>query len=114
MVFQEHLKGVILMIIASIAVATGQFLWKLSAGDINAYMFIGFALYGIGALLMIVALKYGELSVLHPIMAFSYVVAFLLSVFVLHEPFHKIQLVGMVIIIIAVASLGLEQQKDDR
>jgi len=42
----------------------------------------GLALYGIGAALMVVALRHGELSVLYPLISLSYVWVAVLSVLV--------------------------------
>ncbi len=103
---KNNLKGILLMIISSITIASGQFFWKLALGELNIWLLLGFIIYGIGAISMIIAFKYGELSVLHPVMAFSYIVAFLLSVLALHEPWDWTQIAGVLIIMAGIILLG--------
>ena len=45
----------------------------------NVPLIAGYALYGINTLMMVLALKEGELSLLYPIIALTYVWATLLS-----------------------------------
>ncbi len=99
-------KGILLMIFASIAIALGQFFWKLAEGENIFWILSGFIVYTNGALAMILAFKYGELSVLHPMMAFGYVFAYALSIFVLGESWNYRQLIGVVLIISAIIILG--------
>ena len=108
---KTNLTGILLMLLSSTMVATGQFFWKLALGSVNLWLLLGFSVYGIGAVLMIKALKFGELSVLHPIMAFSYVVAFLLALVFLHESYSPRQTSGIFLIIIGVVMLGVNQKK---
>lgn len=102
-----------MMAVASIMIATGQFYWKLAAGEIGVWLIVGFVLYGFGAVFMITALKHGELSILHPVMGVSYIVAALLAVFFLHESFSTMQATGIVAIILGVILLGAAQGNDD-
>ena len=55
------------------------------------YLMGGFAIYAVGALSMILAYRYGELSVLQPINSMSYVFLTILAVLILHEaiPLNK-------------------------
>lgn len=73
----------------------------------NPQMFAGYALYGLSALLMIGALKYGELSILYPIIAMTYVWVTILSVAIYSESVSLLKLVGLVSIVSGVAVLGL-------
>jgi drug/metabolite transporter (DMT)-like permease len=107
---KNNLPGILMMLLASTMVATGQFFWKLALGNVNLWLLLGFSVYGIGAVLMIKALQFGELSVLHPIMAFSYVVAFLLAFVFLHETYSVRQVSGIFLIIVGVVLLGTNQQ----
>jgi len=51
-------KGAALMLLSSALACTGQLVWKLSARDTSVLlMLLGLALYGGGALLMIIALR---------------------------------------------------------
>lgn len=103
---KSDLPGIFLMIFSSIAIASGQFFWKLALGEFNIWLLLGFIVYGVGAVTMIFALKYGELSVLHPMMSFSYIFAFFLSVFVLNEPWNWLHIIGVLMIMIGIALMG--------
>lgn len=71
--FQKNKKGILLMLISSICVCVGQLLWKISAEKGFPIMLAGFCFYGLGALIMIIAYKYGKLSVLQPMLSLNYV-----------------------------------------
>ena len=47
--------------------------------------FVGYCLYGLGAVLFTIALRDGELSVLYPVISLTYVWVAILSVPILHE-----------------------------
>ena len=93
------LRGVALMLSSSLATCLGQLCWKLSADGTLIYLLGGFALYGAGALLMILALRCGELSVLHPMLGAGYVLSLLLGSIVLHEPLGARKLLGVAVIV---------------
>lgn len=69
-------------------------------------MILGFALYACGALLMIIAYKYGKLSVLQPMLCLSYVFAIFISVFILQETLTPIRLIGILVVIFGVIMIG--------
>ena len=66
----------------------------------------GMALYGIGAALMVVALRHGELSVLYPLISLSYVWVAVLSVVVFGEMMNVYKITGICTIMAGVAVLG--------
>lgn len=66
----------------------------------------GLAMYGLGASLMILALRHGELSVLYPIISLSYVWVAILSVVIFGEHMDVLKIGGMFSIIAGVALLG--------
>jgi len=75
----NYLKPIMLMFLCTFFIAIGQILWKqgiikgLFTPSALTIIFIGFFFYGMGAILMILALKNGQLSVLHPIFSLGYV-----------------------------------------
>lgn len=95
-------KGIILIIISALLTSFGQLLWKLGTDNGIVILLLGFILYGIGALTMIVALRFGELSILHPLMCIGYVFALVNGYIFLGETVTMIQLFGILIIIIGV------------
>lgn len=98
---RRNKKGILLMIISSICVCIGQLLWKLSVYGIML-MFLGFCFYGVGALVMIIAYRYGKLSVLQPMLSLNYVLSIGLAVIVLKEEIHLLKCIGVLVIIAGV------------
>ena len=72
----------------------------------NLPLMTGYALYGINTLMLVLALKDGELSMLYPIIALTYVWVTLLSYAVLSERPNIYKNVGIGIIVVGVAVLG--------
>jgi drug/metabolite transporter (DMT)-like permease len=70
-------------------------------------LFAGFALYGVVTVIMVFALRHGEISRLYPVMALGYIWVPLASVIFLDEPLSAIQMLGIAIIVSGVAILGL-------
>lgn len=78
-------KGIILILLSALCTSFGQLLWKIGINSNLFILLIGFVLYGIGALSMIIALKFGELSILHPLMCTGYIFALINGYFFLKE-----------------------------
>ena len=73
----------------------------------NYYLFGGVALYGVGTVIFIPALKGGDLSVLYPFVALVYVWVSLLSVKFLGEKMNRLKWIGIALIIFGVTFIGL-------
>jgi drug/metabolite transporter (DMT)-like permease len=101
-------KGIWLMIASAFFTANGQLFWKLAVNSDQLMMKIvmGFVLYGIGAVLMIIAFKFGELSVLYPMMCVAYIFAIINGWFFLNETLTLGKLGGILLIIMGVSLLG--------
>lgn len=99
---RKNKKGILLMIVSSICVCVGQLLWKLSANMGITVMLAGFCFYGVGALVMIVAYRYGKLSVLQPMLSLNYVLSIILAATILKEEISILKCIGVLIIIIGV------------
>jgi multidrug transporter EmrE-like cation transporter len=69
-------------------------------------LFAGYSLYGISTVLMIIALKYSELSILYPVIAMTYVWVTGLSVLFFKETLDAWKLSGLAAIVLGVAILG--------
>lgn len=100
-------KGIALILLSALFACTGQLLWKLAAGS-NSLLLValGLVLYALGALLMILALRYGELSVLHPMMSAGYVLSLLLGAAVLNEKITVYRVLGVAVIIVGLIFLS--------
>ena len=72
----------------------------------NMPLMAGYTLYGLSAVLLVVALKDGELSLLYPVIALTYVWVTLLSFLIFRENINPFKLTGITIIVIGVAVLG--------
>lgn len=103
---KRNYLGIIFMTLSASSLAIGQLLWKISAGIDGILLFGGFIIYGLGAVLMIIAYKHGSLSVLHPMMSISYVLAFLLGFRFLDEKLSAVKLIGLIMIIIGCILIG--------
>lgn len=103
---KKNRTGIILMIISSLFVCIGQLFWKLSSEQGIIYMLIGFGLYGLGAIIMIIAYKFGSLSVLQPILSMNYIFTIFLAAIVLNEEITFSKIAGITIIIISVILIG--------
>jgi multidrug transporter EmrE-like cation transporter len=66
----------------------------------------GYGLYGVMTVLIVIAFKDGELSVLYPVISLSYVWVTALSYFVFHDSLNPYKLVGLALIIGGVAVIG--------
>ena len=72
----------------------------------NIPLIAGYTLYGINTLMMVLALKDGEMSMLYPIIALTYVWTTLASYLLLGEPSNLYKNVGIVTIVLGVAVMG--------
>jgi len=73
----------------------------------NVPLIIGMVLYGIGAVLMIIAFKGGEVSVLYPIIATSYIWVTLLSFYLFNESINVLRVVGILLIVFGVVFVSI-------
>lgn len=104
--FKRNKKGIILMVISSLCVCIGQLFWKLSTMYGMILLFMGFGFYGIGALVMLIAYRYGKLSVLQPMLSLNYVLSIVLGAIVLKENISILKCIGILIIILGVIMIA--------
>ncbi|MBB6450433.1 drug/metabolite transporter (DMT)-like permease [Geomicrobium halophilum] len=103
---QKNKIGVFIMLFAALCTAFGQMFWKLSDGAINVLLMVGFLLYFMGAALMVIAFRFGSLSVLHPLLSIGYVFAVFLGAFFLQEAITMENIIGTVLIVMGTALIG--------
>ena len=72
----------------------------------NLPLMAGYSLYGISTVLLVLALKDGELSILYPVISLTYVWVMLLSLVFFKESMNLYKLLGLVIIVTGVGVLG--------
>jgi len=76
----------------------------------NSNFLIGLTLYAFGALLLIIALRGGELSVLYPIVATGYVWVSIMSIHYIGENMNIFKWTGLLFIIFGVSLIGYGSQ----
>jgi len=72
----------------------------------NAPLLAGYCLYGINTLLLMLALRDGELSMLYPIIALTYVWVTMLSTYFFNEQISLPKIAGIMVIVGGVTVLG--------
>ena len=104
-------QATIMVLFSTLIVSAGQILLKLGSRDLsfsldlltNYALITAFILYGLGSVILIIALKYGELSVLYPIYATSYVWVSLLSpMFFPSDSMNAVKWIGLFTILTGV------------
>lgn len=72
----------------------------------NLPLLAGYVCYGIFTVLLVLALRDGELSILYPIIALNYVWVTALSFFIFHDHINAFKLAGVCLIVVGVGVLG--------
>lgn len=98
-------RGIALIITSAIMTCSGQLCWKLGAVyaeyTIGFYL-LGFLLYGMGALLMVIAFRFGEMSVLHPMLSVGFVGSLFLGNLFLNENITIRKIEGILLILVGI------------
>jgi drug/metabolite transporter (DMT)-like permease len=111
-----------MILVFTLLSAAAQVLLKLGTVDLKLHptflglltnfpLIGGLALYGIGAALMVLALRHGELSVLYPLISLSYVWVAILSVLIFGEMMNPYKIGGICVIMAGVGVLGSGSHK---
>ena len=103
---RKNKKGILIMLCSAVCACIGQLLWKISA-DVGVWMaFGGFVFYGMGALFMLIAYKFGKVSVLQPMLSVNYVLSLILGAAILKETVTTSKIAGIFLIMIGVICIG--------
>ena len=94
------------MSVSSVCACVGQLLWKLSADKGMLVMLLGFCFYGAGALIMLIAYRYGKLSVLQPMLSLNYVLSTALGALVLQENVTLQKCIGVPVLITGIVLIA--------
>ena len=87
--------------------ASGRITLNIKTIFTNWQLLAGLSFYALGTILFIPALKGGELSVLYPLVALSYVWVSLLSIKFLGEKMTKLKWLGIALILMGISLIGL-------
>lgn len=108
---QVKLSIILLVALCALLGATGQIFFKLASKNLsfdvmslitNWKLFLGLFFYAIATVLFVFALRYGNLSILYPIIATSYIWVTIFSTVFLKEAFPPYKWIGVLLIIGAV------------
>ena len=119
---QAQRRAVLLVVFCTFVSAAAQILMKMGADYTKAHpglaglisnpvLIVGYGLYAVVTVLIVIAYKDGELSVLYPIISLSYVWVTALSFFIFHDTLNPYKLIGVAIIVCGVAVLGRGTKK---
>ena len=112
--------AILLMVFVTLLTSIAQILYKMGVGKLrfniisiitNYPIIIGIILYIIGAVFMIISFRGGEVSVLYPIVATSYIWVSLLSNFFFNEFINTIRWAGIFAIVIGITFVGLGSKR---
>ena len=98
--------GAAAQILIKIGVSPGHLVPTLMGLVTDYPLVAGYALYGLFTIAMVLALREGELSMLYPIIALTYVWVTLASYLLLHETPNLYKNLGIATIVVGVAVLG--------
>ncbi len=112
---KSNLIGIGIIVICTILTTIAQYSFKIGSPSLefsitsfifNPHIIIGFISYGIASILFIVALRFGELSLLYPFWALSFVWITLISMVSLNENVAIINWTGIGFIVAGISLLG--------
>jgi len=99
------------MLCCAVFAAIGQLFFKLGAMALpalftNWQLFIGLLCYGFGLFLFVLAMRGGDVSVLYPVLASSYILTNILAIFFLNEQISVLSWAGIAGIILGISLIG--------
>ena len=109
------LWAILLVLFTTLLTSSAQLLYKFGSATLtfditgiltNYYLIAGIFLYAVGGVLMIVSFRGGEVSVLYPIIATSYIWVSFLSIIFLKETMNFFKWFGVLAIIFGIISIG--------
>ena len=111
LVFACTILGSVAQLLIKTGMSPSHFSPHLLAILTDIPLIAGYTIYGINTLMMVLALKNGEMSLLYPIIALTYVWTTLLSYTLLGEPSNLYKNLGIVTIVLGVAVMGRRGDK---
>ena len=112
---KTHFNAILLIVFCTLFTSVGQLFWKLGANRLqfnffslitNYPLIFGFVSYAIGTVLLLKALKLGELSVLYPFISLSFIWVSMLSIAFLGEVMTGLKWISIILIIMGVSLIG--------
>lgn len=109
------LWAISLMVLLTFLTSAAQIFWKFGAEKLsfdfialitNWQIFVGILLYVVAGTMMIISFRGGDVSVLYPIVATSYIWVSLLSIYFLDEIMNLFKWLGVLVIFIGIVFIG--------
>ena len=109
-----------IILAATLLTSTAQLFYKFGAEKLsfdilsiitNLELIAGLILYAIGGILLILSFRGGEVSVLYPIFATSYIWVSIMSMYFLNEVMNIFKWTGIFVIIAGIVFIGLGSKK---
>lgn len=116
---QTKFWAIVLILICTIFTSTAQIFLKKGSALLpnlltNTPLIIGCALYGVGAIIFILALRGGDVTILYPIIATSYVWVNILAILFLNEKIPLLRWLGVILIMIGISTMGYASQQSQK
>jgi uncharacterized membrane protein len=108
------------VVVSTLLISTAQILYKIGVNNLrldlmdilrNWHLIGGFALYIFSAFMVTLAFKKGELSILFPFIALSYVWVCFMAQAMLHEQMNMWKWLGIASIVAGVTFIGLGNER---
>lgn len=112
-----------LMILVTFLTSVAQLLYKFATANLrfsffglisNYYLISGIVIYAVGAILFVLALKGGDVSILYPIIATSYIWVNLLSKYILNENINIYKWFGIAAIFAGVSLISINKNNKSK
>ena len=118
---KETKKGIIIMLLCTLFTALGQLFFKYSSSSFewnalklitNYSLILGLLCYGLGAILMIIALRYGNLSTIYPVVSLPFVWVIFISVFIFKAEINSYKINAIILIILGIIFIAGGESHD--
>ena len=113
--------AIVLVLLSTFVTSAGQIFLKQGAAGLNLNLIeqlsnlpliAGCILYGLGAIMLIISLKYGDLSLLYPIYSLNFVWVSVMSPwFFQTDSMNQVKWIGVVVIMLGVSCVGIGSAK---
>jgi len=120
---KTRLLAIVLVLFSTLFASSGQILVKMGANKLaldlvgfltNFELFFGYGLYMVGAVLLVVSLRWGELSVLYPIYALNFIwVSVMSPIFFAQDTMSPVKWLGVFIVVVGVSLVGYGSRGGD-
>ena len=108
--------AILLIVLATFLTTSANVAYKIGANKlaldfhkliINWFIPVGFIIYCLAGVILIISLKHGDVSVLYPILATSYIWVTLLSKVIFNDTFTTFKIIGIVTVLSGVVLLSI-------